>query len=239
MERMLVVVFDNEKKAYQGKAALADLEREGSVTVYAHAVAVKHADGTVTVKENDDVGPLGTLGGTAVGGLIGLLGGPVGMAVGATAGLALGTVYDVDAARVGWDFVDDVTKSLTPNKVALVAEIDEEWMTPVDARMEAIGGTVYRRALWLVEEESRRKEIDAMEADLAQMKSEISKAKAEDKAKLQKKVDQLNAKIDAQQKKAKDRREAFQARQKAKTTVLKKNAATAGQALKNLANTPV
>ena len=161
----------------------------------------------------------------------------MGLAIGATSGLALGAAYDVDTARVGWDFVDDVTKSLTPNRVALVAEIDEEWMTPLDTRMEAIGGTVYRRALWLVEEQARRKEIDAMDADLAQMKSEISKADAEDKAKLQKKIDQLNAKIDAQQKKAKDRREAFQARQKAKHEILKKNAAAAGRALKELGNT--
>lgn len=239
MERMLVVVFDNEKKVYQGKTALFDLEREGSVTVYAHAVVVKHADGTVTYKETDDAGPLGTLAGTAVGGLIGVLGGPVGLAIGATSGLALGAAYDVDTARVGWDFVDDVTKSLTPNKVALVAEVDEEWTMPVDARMEAIGGTVYRRALWSVEQQVRQEEIDAMEADLAQMKSEISKANAEDKAKLQKKIDQLNAKMDAQQKKAKDRREAFQARQKAKHEILKKNAGAAGRALKNLANTEI
>ena len=239
MERMLVVVFDNEKKAYEGKSALAELEREGSVTVYADAVVVKHADGTVTIKETSDIGPLGTLAGTAVGGVIGLLGGPAGVAIGATSGLALGSIFDVDTARVGWDFLDDVTKSLTPNKVALVAEVEEEWTAPVDTRMEAIGGTVFRRALWLVEEQVGQEEIDAMEADLAQMKSEISTANAERKAKLQKKIDQLNARIDAQQEKATKRREAFQARQKTKLEVLKKNAGAAGQALKQLAQTPV
>lgn len=239
MERMLVVVFDNEKKAYQGKSALADLEREGSVTVYAYAVAVKHADGTVTVKETDDAGPLGSLAGTAVGGLIGVLGGPVGLAIGATSGLAIGSIYDVDTARVGWDFVDDVTKFLTPNKVALVAEVDEAWTTPVDTRMEALGGTVFRRALWAVQEQVSREEIAAMKADLAEFKGEISKAHAERKAKLQKKIEQLEAKIDAQQKKTIERREAFEARQKAKAAILKKNAAAAGRALKNLAQTEV
>ena len=239
MERMLVVVFDNEKKAYQGKSALADLEREGSVTVYAYAVAVKHADGTVTVKETDDAGPLGSLAGTAVGGLIGVLGGPVGLAIGATSGLAIGSIYDVDTARVGWDFVDDVTKFLTPNKVALVAEVDEAWTTPVDTRMEALGGTVFRRALWAVQEQVSREEIAAMKADLAEFKGEISKAHAERKAKLQKKIEQLEAKIDAQQKKTIERRQAFEARQKAKAVILKKNAAAAGRALKNLAQTEV
>jgi hypothetical protein len=28
-----------------------------------------------------------------------------------------------------------------------VAEIDEDWTTPVDTRMEAIGGSVFRRTL--------------------------------------------------------------------------------------------
>ena len=32
MERMLVVVFDNEKKAFEGRSALRQLEAEGSIT---------------------------------------------------------------------------------------------------------------------------------------------------------------------------------------------------------------
>ncbi len=239
MERMLVVVFDNEKKAFEGRSALRQLEVEGSISIYAGAVVVKHADGTVSVKQLDDDAPTGMLTGTAVGSLIGLLGGPVGMAIGAASGLTIGAVYDADTLRVGEDFVNDVSKSLTPNKVAVVAEVDEAWTIPVDTRMEALGGTVLRRALWLVQEQVRREENAAMKADLAQFKSEISKAHADRKAKLQKKIDQLEAKIDAQEKKAIERREAFESRQKAKKAILKKNAAAAGQALKKLAQTQV
>ncbi len=46
MDRMLVVVFDNESKAYDGKKALLQLDGEGSISVYAYAVLAKHADGT-------------------------------------------------------------------------------------------------------------------------------------------------------------------------------------------------
>ena len=239
MERMLVVVFDNEKKAYQGESELKQLEREGLLTIYAQAVIVKHAEGSVSLKQVDEDGPLGSLAGTAVGGLVGLLGGPVGAAVGAASGLALGALYDVDNARVGEDFLDDVSKSLTPNKVALVAEVEEEWTTPVDTRMESLGGTVLRRTLWEVEKIADEKEISAMKADLEQLKSETSKANADRRAKLQKKIDQLNAKVDAHFQKVAQRHEAFEARQEAKSAVLKKNAAATGQALKNLAHTPV
>lgn len=239
MERMLVVVFDNEKKAYEGDSALKQLEREGILTIYERAVIVKHAEGTVSVKQADEEGPLGSLAGTAVGGLIGLLGGPVGAVIGAGSGLALGALFDVDHVRVGGDFLDDVSKSLTPNKVALVAEVEEEWTTPVDTRMEALGGTVLRRALWEVQDTVREEDVAAMKADLEQLKSEISKEQADRKAKLQKKIDQLEAKIDAKIVKAAQRQDAFEARRKAKGDVLKKNAAAAGRALKELAKTPV
>jgi uncharacterized membrane protein len=239
MERMLVVVFDNEKKAFEGKSALRQLELDGSISIYAGAVVAKQADDTVSVKQLDEDAPIGTLTGTAVGSLIGLLGGPAGVAIGALSGLTFGAFYDIDTARVGEDFVDDVSKSLMPNKVALIAEIDEEWTTPVDTRMEALGGVVFRRALWEVREKSDDEDVAAMKADLAQFKSEIAKAHGERRAKLQRKLDQLQAKIEAQQKKATERREAFEARQKAKRAILKKNAAATGQALKKLANTPV
>jgi uncharacterized membrane protein len=237
MERMLVVVFDSETKAYEGKSALRQLEREGSIAAYAGAVVAKNADGTTSVKHFDDFGPVGGLVGTSVGSLIGLLGGPAGLAIGAASGLALGAIFDLDNARVGADFVDDVSKALKPTKVALIAEIEEDWTTPVDTRMEALGGTVLRRALSDVEEDIRQKDIAAMKADVAQLKAEAAKASADRRAKLQSRIDQLKQRIDSQQQDAKERRDAIRARQKAKSAILKENAAAAGRALKDLGNT--
>jgi len=239
MERMLVVVFDNETKAYEGRSALRQLELEGNISIYAGAVVIKHADGTVSVKQPEDFGPVGTLLGTSAGSLIGLLGGPVGVAIGATSGFALGGLFDLDNVRVGEEFIDDVAKSLTPDKVAVVAEIDEDWTTPVDTRMEALGGKVFRRALWEVQESLRKEDVAAMKADLAQLKDEISQARADQRTKLQTRIDQLQTKIDAKQKAAREYREAFAQRQKAKRELLKKNVAAAGRALKELASTQI
>jgi uncharacterized membrane protein len=103
-----------------------------------------------------DSGPLGTLAGTALGSLIGLLGGPAGLAIGATVGFTAGATVYLSNARISGDFIDDVTKVLLPNSIALVAEIEEDWTTPVDTRMEALGGTVFRRALSDVEDTTTR-----------------------------------------------------------------------------------
>jgi len=227
MDRMLVVVFDNETKAYEGKRTLLQLDGEGSISVYAWAVLAKHADGTATVKQGDDAAPLGTLAGTALGSLIGLLGGPVGLAIGAVAGMAAGGAADLNNARIGEDFIDDVAKVLLPNRVAVVAEIDEDWVTPVDTRMEAIGGTVFRRALSEVKDTLHNEHVAAMQADLAQLKAEQAKAHADRKTKLQEKINQLDSKIQAELQKAKDRREASARETQAKAEVLKAKAAAA------------
>lgn len=227
MDRMLVVVFDNESKAYEGKKALQQLDSEGSIAVYAYAVLAKHADGSATIKQGDDTGPVGTLLGTSVGSLIGLLGGPVGVAIGASAGLGAGMASDIDNSRIGDDFMNDVTKQLKPNRVAVVAEIDEDWTTPVDTRMEAIGGTVFRRALSDVATTSNQQEVAAMKADLAQMKAEHAKAQADRKGKLHDKINLLDAKIQAQLKQAEERRKATERVAKAKAQVLKDKAASA------------
>ena len=227
MDRMLVVVFDTENKAYEGEKALLQLEREGSLSVYAHAVLAKKADGTAVVLQGDDSGPIGTLLGTTWGALIGLLGGPVGVAVGAGAGLVAGSVVDLGELRLGSDFIEDVAKLLLPNRVAVVAEIDENWTTPVDTRMEAIGGTVIRRSLSEVQEKIDDEHVAAMKADLAQMKAEHAKAHADRKAKIQEKINQLEAKLKAQLQKSKEKREAVEREAKAKVEALKAKAAAA------------
>jgi uncharacterized membrane protein len=224
MDRMLVVIFPSESKAYEGRTALQQLEDEGSVDVYGYAVLSKNPDGTASVKQGDDAGPIGTLVGTALGSLIGVLGGPVGVAAGAAAGMAVGSSVDLNNTRVGSDFIDDVQKFLVPPNVALIAEVDEEWTTPVDTRMEAIGGNVFRRALSEVEDTVDNEDVAAMKADLAQLKAEHAKEHADRKAKLQDKINQLDSKIQAQLQRAKERRDAAQRKAQAKVQALKTKA---------------
>jgi uncharacterized membrane protein len=227
MERMLVVVFENESKAYEGTKVLRQLDLDGSITVYAHAVVVKNPDGAIITRERDDQGPFGLLVGTALGALLGALGGPAGLAIGATAGLVAGGAADLHNARVGEDFIDDVTKVLLPNRAAIVAEIEEDATSPVDTQMVAIGGTVFRRALSEVKHTIHDEHIAAIKAELAQMEAEHAQARAERKAKLQEKINQLDLKLQAQLQKSKERREAAQREARVKVEILQAKAAAA------------
>ena len=147
--------------------------------------------------------------------------------MGATAGLTGGASFDLLNAGVGEDFIDDVSKDLTRGGVAVVAEIEEDWTTPVDTRMEAIGGTVYRRALSDVTHQVNHEDVAAMKADLAQLKAEHAQARADRKAKLETKINQLDSKIQDQLQKAKEERQAAERKAQAKIEILKSKAASA------------
>jgi len=227
MERMLVVVFDDELKAYDGSRALTELDAEGSISIHSQAVVQKNADGKIIVKKTSDDLPIRTISGTAIGALIGLLGGPIGLGIGAVAGTFAGSIADINRAGVDADFLDEASAKLTPGKWAIVADVSEDWVTPVDTRMAAVGGTVFRSTRHDVEQEQKAKETAAMKDEIAKLKDERAKAKAEQKAKIQKKIDDLNKKLHAKLEQAKKTSEQQQAEAKAKIEALTKKAAKA------------
>jgi len=205
MEKMLVVVFEDESKAYEGSRALNQLDSEGSITIQAETVVTKNKDGKVTVKQTEGDFPIRTVSGTAIGSLIGLLGGPAGLAVGALTGTMAGNLADLFVAGVDSDFLSDVSNVLTPGKYAIVADISEEWVTPVDTRMEGLNGLVFRTTRKSFEDTQRASDLAELRAEIDQLKAEHARAQAERKAKLQAKIDNLNTRLQAKLQLAKQR----------------------------------
>ncbi len=226
-DKMIVVIFDNEKQAYEGFKALKDLHAEGSITLYASAVITKDGDGKVTVKQTAERGPLGTGVGLVTGGLIGLLGGPVGAAHGAYAGSLGGVLYDLAKAGVDADFLGEVEENLQPGKAAVVAEIWEAWVMPVDTRMEAVGGVVFRQVRQEVLDSQLERDAAALKAEVADLKAEHARADREAKAKLQAKISTAKARLRATRDRAKAAAEATKHEMDAKVKSLKEQMAKA------------
>jgi uncharacterized membrane protein len=189
MDKILVIVFDSEVKAYEGSTALQELMNEGSINLYAKAVIARDASGKAEVKQQDDKGPIGTTVGVLTGTLIGLLGGPVGLAIGSSLGMFGGLMYDSAHLGVSDDFLSEVAQYLQPGKAAVVAEVWEEWTMPVDRRMEALGGAVFRHTRKEVWDTVIENNVEVLKAELAELETERNQATGETKAKLQKKVD--------------------------------------------------
>ena len=231
MERLIVGIFNGDAEANKGIHALRQLDQEQTVTIYNSAIVQRNGDGTLTVQQFDE-GLLTGVSANAVGGLIGLLGG-----ADSAPKSALAALYD--RARIGQDFLEYVKTTLSPNKTAIMIDVEEDAISPVDSAIEANGGIVFRRTLPKVGEAIREANIAATKADLELMKVEIASVKGDRAAKLEKRVNDLQTRLDALQDKADRRREEFKQREHAKRELLKKRAAAAGRALKQLAETPL
>jgi uncharacterized membrane protein len=222
MSKFIVIVFPNDSRAYEGTRALKGLHAEGSLTLYGMAVIAKDSAGKVSIKDAADAGPLGTAVGALVGGLVGVIGGPVGVLAGAAGGTLMGSLFDIVNYGVGEDFVIKVSQQLAPSKTAVVTEIDETWTTPLDARMEALGGTVLRTWRADFEDEQIAKEVAAQEADFEHLRAEYAQARDQAKAKLKAKLDQAKTNLEAAQKRLQDRIDALKKEADAKVAALEK-----------------
>jgi uncharacterized membrane protein len=225
--KMLAVVFNDEKSAYEGARALSDLNREGSIDVFAAAVVQKDAQGWVAPKKVQSDFPIQTFAGTALGALVGLLGGPAGVAVGSAAGVVTGLLGDMYTSNVDEEFVTEVSNTLTPGKWAVVAEIDEDWVTPVDTRMEALGGVVHRTVKSAFEHDQWSQAAADARTELDQLKAEEKDARADRKAKLQAQIARLSQRVDAKLDRAKARSRQATEEFQAKAAALQKRVDTA------------
>jgi len=172
MERILVVVFGSGSKAHEASHILHDLEDEGVIRVYAEAIVTRDTRDAITAISTQGPMPEGAMGATAVGSMLGMLAGPAGLAAGAIAGFALGAATDFAHARVDDEFVHDVASSLEPGKAALVAEIQEDFSDPVDARLKPLGGFVFRRPLSEIVDTEYEQRVTAFRAAVARLKAE-------------------------------------------------------------------
>jgi uncharacterized membrane protein len=226
MESMLAVIFEDESKAYDGSKALNELDSEGNISVHAKALITKNSDGTVSIKSGGDF-PILAVGGAGMGALIGLLGGPIGVGIGAGAGAVMGALGDVYRYGIDEEFVREVSAKLTPGEWAIVSDISEERVTPVDDRIEALGGTVFRTDWQNIEDKRFAREVSALRENIAQLKAEQAKTLSNQRTKLQAKIDKLEAKLRRKLEEAKQTSKQLQKENETKVQALKRKAAKA------------
>lgn len=205
MSKFVVIIFPSESVAYDGTRALNQLHAEGNLTLYGMAVLAKEASGNIAIKQTVDQGALGVAVGMLAGGLIGLIGGPAGSALGAGTGAMIGGLGDIMNMGVRSDFIESISNKLSPGKAAVVAEVDEDWVTPLDTRMKALGGEVIRQWRSDFEDEQIAGLAKERQAEFATLKDEFAHASADAKNSLNRRVDEARATLEAAGKRAEAR----------------------------------
>jgi uncharacterized membrane protein len=221
VNKMLVAVFNTEGAAHEGLSALKDLDRRADITLYATAVIAKDASGRIDMKQAADRGPVGIALGALAGGLVGALAGPVGVVAGTSFGATAGAWADLGEAGIDAAFVSDVSDALTPGKVAVLAEIQETWETPVNARLRPLGAVVLRRLRSEVVEDQLAREAAALRAERQLLQEDLAQASAQADAAMQAQIEAVDRQLEAIEQQAEARADRAKREFDAKVTTMR------------------
>ena len=227
MNRILVAVFPSEVRAHGGFRALEDLDREGTITLYAAALIASDEESRVSVRTAADASALGTTVALVTGSLLGPLAGRIGLAVAAGVGTLGRVLYNLAKLGVEEDFLTEVGDRFRPGTAAVVAEVWEDRITPVDARIEALGGSTFRRVRKEIVDGRIERDVVALRAELASLRTELVSAPRDDRAHVAERVEAVRAKLRTAQRRAEAVLEAMTKESEAKIELLEAKASRA------------
>ena len=195
MNRMLMVVFDDDRSAEAGAHALKALHDDGEITLYALGVIARDGHGEDPHREAGRSDGDGSCVGLAVGGFVGMLGGPLGVRW-AQRRAASSAPCGISGRPASVSTSCRKPRQVASGKVAVIAEVEEDWSPPWMPAMEAVGGVVFRRARADVAEAAMDRDIVSFRADVASIEKELQQAGGDAKKRLQNKVNAATASLE-------------------------------------------
>ncbi len=146
MSDLVVVSFDDEKKGFLVRDAMAKMQKDHLVSLQDAAVAVRRQDGKVKIHQAASLVKGGAFGGAFWGFLIGLifLVPFFGAAIGAAAGALTGKFTDIG---VDDKFIKEVGDSLQPGNSAIFLLFSDAKYDRVLEELEPFKGTVVKTSL--------------------------------------------------------------------------------------------
>jgi uncharacterized membrane protein len=146
---LVAIAFDAPDDAGRALQFIDQFRKKRTLKILNAAVLVADAEGTVSVKDTQDIDPKkGRLLGAVTGGLIGLAGGPVGAVVGALAGVGAGGLAG-KKIDLGFSeqFLDGLKQYLKPNTSALVVLIEHGYYEQLSDVIAEEEGVFFRQTL--------------------------------------------------------------------------------------------
>jgi uncharacterized membrane protein len=146
VENVIAARFSEPSKAYEALSVLKQCDAEGRIGLRAAAIVEHTPDGKLRIPEGaDNVGLIGTAGGSLVGMTVGILGGPLGVLLGWGSGALIGGAMDVRRSTQVDDALGMFSQALPPGSNAVVADVNEPAVEVIDNAMSELGGEVTRR----------------------------------------------------------------------------------------------
>ena len=175
MDELLVALFNTDARAQECARLLHESHAKGSISVYALAI-VTRASNAVGLTPSQPI-PRGKsvaapAVAAAVGVLVSLLGGPVPAVLRTVRSGLVSTLSDIYRAGLDAWFLERITRDLQPGGAAVIAEVEEERPSAIDAQVAALDGHAFRYHL------EGRLTATRIEHEIAALQREVVKLRA-------------------------------------------------------------
>ncbi|HDM76013.1 MAG TPA: DUF1269 domain-containing protein [Deltaproteobacteria bacterium] len=156
MSNLVVIAFDDEKKAFELRSILAELQKEYLIEMEDAVVVTKDAQGKVKLHQAINLTAAGAVSGGFWGALIGILfmNPLLGAAVGAGAGAVSGKLSDIGISD---KFMKELADTFKPGSSALFVLVRKSTPDKVVERLKGFGGKVLKTSLTKDKEEELQK----------------------------------------------------------------------------------
>jgi uncharacterized membrane protein len=148
MKSLVVAVFNNEASARRAMRWLDDAAFNGEIDLYKRSIIEKKPDGTFKVFKGDVSAGWETLGGAALGSLVGIPGGPIGIIGGMITGALAGSaVSDLGQNAFGREYLKYLDPDVPTGSTVIVAHIGEKSPAFVDETLRSFGAEISRHKI--------------------------------------------------------------------------------------------
>lgn len=146
--QVVLATFDNEDEAKTALDQLKQSRKAAKLDFDDNAIIRKDPDGTLHIKDADDMSTgQGAGRGAIIGGVIGLLAGPAGAVVGAGAGALVGGMLNRGDDGFQDEELEALGKKLAPDTSAIVVVVPDVWVAEFEAELSKHSDDVSMRVL--------------------------------------------------------------------------------------------
>jgi uncharacterized membrane protein len=185
MDRMIIVIFDYEPSAYAAFHAMKELHEKGSISLFAGVVVNKEMNGQLKAKPVSTSAQLPPMLSIATDALVRAL---RRAETRQSHALPPSPIMFADVG-VSDKFIGEISRHLKPGKSAVIAEAEEDWVTPLDRIIDLLGGVVLRRARAEFIDAQLEREASVLRAEADLLRCELSRVDGTTRAKLQARAD--------------------------------------------------
>jgi len=194
MENLVVTTFQNAQAAGDGLNRLKELDQLGDISIYNMAMIRKTDEKQFELlhHEGPDTEAMPATG-AITGSLIGAIAGPLGMAIGMLTGVMVGSLDEHGSEDRASEFLDRVSKQLTPGTYAIVLDVEEDGEFIVNSYMEPFQGKTTHTDIAGLYDEYDEEQWDELDKEIDDEEKEWKNALDKDKASIKVKIDKLKA----------------------------------------------